>query len=154
MTSSRFFCSNFSFFNLGLCVKLFFSNLLLVFQYLAFFFSLLFLFGVPNFFSCLWSWVLLFLLSPSLFWGLVSNIFFLIFLTCCLSFNVCRSSFLRSCLRCRIFSCIWRSVFFFLLSNSSPVVAQLFFFFVVLFGFSDFFLVDLFTFRCFLLQLG
>ena len=56
MPSSRFFCSNFSFFVLGPYVEhffLLFSNLLLVFQYLAFFFYSLFLVGVPDFFLSL-----------------------------------------------------------------------------------------------------
>ena len=82
--SSRFFCSNFSFFILGPCVEhffLLFSDLLLVFQYLAFFFSPLFLVGVPNFFlslelSSFLSVVSIFVLGPCVehFFLLFSNL--------------------------------------------------------------------------------
>ena len=78
MASSRFFSSNFSFFVLEPCFEKFFllfSNLLLVFRYLAFFFFRSSWLGVPHFFLSL-SWVLFFSFSTSSFGGLVSNIFF------------------------------------------------------------------------------
>ena len=59
------------------------------------------------FFSCL-LFDFLVLISPSSFWGLVSNIFFFFlffpFLTCCLSFNIWGSSFPNFFwMGCRIF---------------------------------------------------
>ena len=64
----------------------------------------IYLFLFVFFFSCLIIDFLV-LILPSSFWNLVSNIFFFFFfLTCCLSFNIWRSSFLRSSwLGCYIF---------------------------------------------------
>ena len=82
MPSSPYFCSNCFFFVLGPCVEHFFplSNLLLVFQYLVFFFSL-FLVGVPHFFFFL-SLELSSLLSVVFSFGRGSTVVF-----CCFFFG-------------------------------------------------------------------
>ena len=86
-----------------------FFNLLLVFQYLVFFFSPLFLVGAPHFFFfCLWSQVLVFLLSASLA-GVAQLLFIYSFIFV-----------------------FWSEFLYFQLSPSLAGVAQLFFFFFYL----------------------